>query len=125
MSEPLRFLIDEDLPHTLTDVFAKAGYKALHVRDVGLRGVPDEQIADYAREQRLCLVSADIGFADVRVYPPSHYWGIVVLRVPTSAGKATLMQLIEEWLRSGQVEKARGNLTIIEPGRVRIKQGEL
>ncbi|MCX7993668.1 MAG: DUF5615 family PIN-like protein [Fimbriimonadales bacterium] len=120
----MRFLIDEDLPHTLTDIFAAAGYEALHVREVGLRGMPDEQIAAYAQTHHLCLVTADLGFADVRIYPPAQYAGIVVLRVPTSASKATLQQLIEEWLQSGQVEKAQGNLTIIEPGRVRIKQGE-
>lgn len=125
MSQPLRFLIDEDLPHALTTVFASAGYEALHIRDVGLRGAPDEQIAAYAQAHHLCLVSADLGFADIRLYPPAQYAGIIVLRVPTSATKAVLAELIQEWLASGHAEKARGNLTIVEPGRVRIKSGEL
>lgn len=105
MTPPLRFLIDEDLPHALTTVFTSAGYEAVHIRDVGLRGAPDEQIAAYAQEHRFCLVSADLGFADIRLYPPAQYEGIVVLRVPTSATKATITGLVQEWLAQGTWEK--------------------
>lgn len=121
MKERPRFLIDEDLPHALVDAFKGAGYEAIHAREIGLRGAPDEQVAEYAQAHGLCLVSADLGFADVRIYPPAQHAGIVVLRVPTSATKATIVQIFRNWLQSGYAEKVGGKLTIIEPSRVRIR----
>ncbi|MCL6532316.1 MAG: DUF5615 family PIN-like protein [Armatimonadetes bacterium] len=84
----MRFLIDEDLPHSLVNLFQQYGHEAFHVRDVGLRAAPDEEIAAYARRNGLCLVSADLGFADVRSYPPAAYSGIVVMRLPSTVSAA-------------------------------------
>lgn len=118
----MRFLIDEDLPQSLTRTFRQYGYEAFHVRDVGLRGAADEEIAAYAKSNELCLISGDLGFADVRTYPPGNHPGIVILRVPIVTGSAQIHQLIEEWLASQRVEESKGCLTILEPGRIRIRR---
>ena len=50
------------------------------VRDIGLRSAKDPQIAEYAQAEKLCLITGDYDFADIRNYPPDRYSGIVVLR---------------------------------------------
>ncbi len=62
----MRFLVDEDLPRSAAMVLHELGYEAVDVRDVGLRGVSDEQVAAYAKANNLCLVTADGGFANIR-----------------------------------------------------------
>ena len=36
---------------------------------MGMEAPSDEQIAEYARLRGLCLLTADLGFGDVRRYP--------------------------------------------------------
>lgn len=119
----MRFLIDEDLPRSLVNLFQQYGHEAFHVRDVGLRAAPDEEIAAYAQRNNLCLISGDLGFADVRNYPPDAYSGIVVLRLPSAVSAAQIHQLIRSWLESEWIDQCEGNLTILEPTRVRIRRG--
>jgi hypothetical protein len=93
----MRFLIDADLPRPVAPLVRSLGHEATDVRDVGLGEAPDAEIAAYARAHELCLLTGDFDFADIRDYPPEHYYGIVVLsRLP-------------------------GRLAIVEPGRIRLR----
>lgn len=119
----LRFLIDEDLPRSLENVFKQYGYEAVHVLSAGLRGKSDAEIAEFARQNGLCLITGDLGFANIRDYPPAEYPGFVVLRIPSVAGSNWIRRVVEEWLLSGYAEQAAHCLTIVEPGRVRLRGG--
>ena len=46
---------------------------------------PDDGIAEYARRNRLILITRDLDFADIRNYPPSLYEGILVLKLRQDA----------------------------------------
>jgi len=51
VTRPMRFLVDEDLPRSLVQVFEKHEHEALHVVDAGIRGAVDEQVARYATSE--------------------------------------------------------------------------
>ncbi len=53
------------------------GYSSVDVREIGLRGVKDAEIAEYARRNRLCILTGDFDFSDIRNYPPQDYNGIM------------------------------------------------
>lgn len=56
------FLIDENLPRTLGDVFQEKGFKVEIVQDnPELRGEPDEVIFDYAARRQAIIVTRDLG----------------------------------------------------------------
>jgi len=59
----MQFLIDEDLPRSTGDLLRSYGHKAIDVRDIGLRGAKDSQIASYAQSRDLCLVTGDFDFS--------------------------------------------------------------
>ena len=61
------------------------------VRDIGLRGAKDPQIAAYAQSEGLCLVTGDFDFSDIRDYPPGEYAGSVVLKLPRTATASLLL----------------------------------
>ena len=65
----MRFLIDEDLPRSLSGILHQFEHEAVDVRDISLRGANDSEIASYARKNELCLLTGDFGFADIRNYP--------------------------------------------------------
>jgi predicted nuclease of predicted toxin-antitoxin system len=118
----VRFIIDADLPHSLTGIIERFGHEALHVGDVGLGGAPDEQIAAFAQSRGLALVTGDFGFGDVRNYPPGEYAGIVILVIPQTAGLSMIQRLTVEFLQAKEViESIEGKLAIVEVGRIRVR----
>lgn len=78
----MHFLIDEDLPRSTGALLRNHGHEATDVQDAGLRGSDDATVAEYARHHRMCILTRDFGFGNIRIYPPGEYNGIVVLRVP-------------------------------------------
>ena len=119
----MHFLVDEDLPRSTGGLLRKSGHDAVEVRDVGLRGAADPEIAAYAQKHKLCLLSGDIGFADIRSYPPGEYFGIVVMRLPAKATSSTILALLASFLiKSEIVSQLDGKLAVVELGRVRIRK---
>jgi Domain of unknown function (DUF5615) len=83
------------------------------------RRTDDRNLAETCRSLGLCLVTADLDFAQILDFPPDRYPGIIVLRHPYP----TLLKM-RELVRQVAITVARespaGRLWIVEPGRVRI-----
>jgi len=121
----MRFLVDEDLPRAVDNLLKQHGHEAVDVRDIGLRGVKDVEIARYAQSQKLCILSGDLGFSDIRKYPPSEYAGLVVIRIPKGATATLIVGLLESFLKGDKlVSELVGKLAIVEAGHVRFRKGQ-
>lgn len=119
----MRFLIDEDLPRSVGDLLRRYGHEAVDVRDIGLRGAKDSQIAFYAQNKSLCIVTGDFDFSDIRNYPPKEYAGIVVLSIPKDATAPFILNLLEAFLQQNElIPKLPGRLAIVEPGRAMVRR---
>lgn len=77
----MRFKTDENLHPDVAGFLRAKGHDALTVWDQGLRGRPDADIAEVCRSESRALVTLDVGFADIRAYPPQNYPGLIVLRL--------------------------------------------
>ena len=118
----MRFLVDEDLPRSTNELLRRYGHEAVDVRDIGLRGAKDPQIASYARSGGLCLITGDFDFSDIRNYPHGEYAGLIVLKLPRMATASFIVRLLEGFLQQKDlVAQIPGNLAIVEPGRVRMR----
>ena len=100
--------------------FAEAGHDAATVIDQQMGGGRDHDIAAVCLNEGRALVTLDLDFSDIRVYPPQRYPGIVVLRVPS--------QLREDLLEVGArllenlTSSLQGQLWIVEDSRIRIRE---
>jgi predicted nuclease of predicted toxin-antitoxin system len=117
-----RFLVDEDLPRSLARRLVAAGCDALDVRDVGLRGRPDHEIAAWAKAADRMLLSGDLGFANILAYPLGSHPGIVVVRFPNTTPVDERCSGISTALEGLTDTEITGALIIIEPGRVRLRR---
>ncbi|HXH39829.1 MAG TPA: DUF5615 family PIN-like protein [Thermoanaerobaculia bacterium] len=118
----MRFLIDADLPYSLERLITTYGHGALHVRDVGLGGAPDADIAAFARSERWAILTGDFDFADIRNYPPADYFGIAVLVLTPTMVSSDIHALVRSFLDRGEiVATLAGKLAIVKAGRVRIR----
>jgi predicted nuclease of predicted toxin-antitoxin system len=71
----VHFLIDASMPRGTAPLICSRGHDATDVRDIGLGGAPDQDIAAHAQAHQLAILSRDFDFADVRNYPPDQYAG--------------------------------------------------
>ena len=118
---PARFKLDENLPRDSEALLRKAGHDVHTVLDEQLGGKLDPRVFDASQAEDRILVSFDLDFSDIRVYPPASHKGIWVLRPHTQSIDNTLA-LLRAALRVLETESTQGRLWIIEPERVRIRE---
>jgi len=73
----LKFLLDENAPHSVYRYLVAKGYTVEYVP----RGAKNREVASLAKNKKLTLITRDSDFANPLLYPPREYHGIIVLRI--------------------------------------------
>jgi predicted nuclease of predicted toxin-antitoxin system len=118
----LKFKIDENLPAEYVAILRAAGYEAESVDDEGLGSADDGVIADRVQAEERALLTLDLGFADIRTYPPQQYSGLIVFRSRTQ-DKIMLLSLLRRLLPVLRQRSPVGQLWIVESDRIRFREG--
>ncbi len=116
----MRFKTDENLPGEAAELLRSAGHDALTVFEQSLGGEPDPDLASICRREQRALVTLDLGFADIRTYPPEEYQGLIVLRLERQ-DKTYVFDVLERLLPMLEAEPLANRLWIVEEERVRIR----
>lgn len=118
------FIVDAGLPRAAPEL-RSLGFEAIDVREVGLVGASDGEIARFGRDRGLCILIRDFGFADVRVYPPELYAGIVVFDLPETANRDFILGVLTSLLHERElVDRLAGRLANVETSRVRLRTAD-
>jgi predicted nuclease of predicted toxin-antitoxin system len=120
----MKFKIDENLPTLIQSFFLQAEHDVRTVRSEGMQGCSDQALYDACCSEHLCLITLDLGFADVTLFPPAKCGGIAVLRVPKHSDLQMMEKMIRQFLEALSKMSIRKNLWIVEFGRIRIHQVE-
>ena len=115
------FKLDENLPETLVALFADAGHNAVTVAEQELTGAEDTLIASICRDEARVLVTLDMDFADIRVYPPQDHPGLVVFRLGRH-GPGRVLEVAARFLEMLPETSLQGQLWIVEDERIRIRE---
>ena len=116
----MKFKIDENLPQEVCDLLREAGHDALSVVDQQLAGAEDPKVFDVCQEEERILITLDVGFANIRAYPPGSANGILVLRL-VQQDKPYVMGVMRRVLPLLARESPKNRLWIVEGNRVRIR----
>jgi predicted nuclease of predicted toxin-antitoxin system len=119
----MRGKVDENMPIESADVLRTAGWECDTVFDEALGGAEDPDIGARCQAEGRVLFTLDLDFADIRAYPPSAYIGIVVFR-PVKPSRDGVLALLHQVIPVLKAEWSEHRLWIVEPGRVRIREGE-
>ena len=118
----MRFLLDANVPRSVLELLLHHGYQADHVIDLGMSSAVDVDIARHARKLEATLISRDLDFADIRVYPPGDHFGIVILRLPDDMVAKEIVAVFDRFLRNlGDLQRLCGRLAIVEQNRFRLR----
>jgi predicted nuclease of predicted toxin-antitoxin system len=80
-------VLDQNIPEAVVSWLSGQlpGWAVSHVKDLGLRGEPDEVIFRWAQHHQAIIATYDEDFADARMYPLGRHCGIIRLRIwPTT-----------------------------------------
>ena len=118
----MKFKLDENLPIEAAALIQAGGHEVATVFQEGLAGEDDALLAERIRTERRVLLTLDSDFGDIRLYPPGRYSGIIVLRLKNQ-DKPSVLALVERVRRLLSPQQLERCLWIVEPGRIRIREG--
>lgn len=118
----LKFVIDEDMPRSTAKILNARCYEALDVRDHDLRGKSDDEVFKFAQNEKAVLLTGDWGFGNLLHFPIGSHAGIVIAHFPNEVSTLELNQQIVMALENLDEIDFKGNLIIIEPGKIRIRK---
>ena len=108
--------LDENVHGDVAAALTAQGHDVAPVRDQGLAGRPDADIARAVRAEDRCPVTSDLDFDDPRHYPSPHFAGLVVLRLGAPTTRNQIACLTRFF--AGTTDIA-GRLWILEDTRAR------
>ena len=120
----MKIFPDENLPLSLIDDLTKLDYKVKNVSTAGLRGASDETIAKYAKKQKAILITKDIEFGSLLLYPKGSHHAVVIVRLPPFYNKNQLTKAIIAFFKTTKEKEIVNAITILQVGRYRIRKLE-
>lgn len=117
----MQIKVDEDLPRRVVALLRENGYQADTVVEQGMAGWTDAEIWRKIQAEGRFLLTADKGFADIRVYPPGTHSGVMLLR-PDQDGIRPTVELLGKVLQSYDLTALAGTITVVMPRGVRVRR---
>jgi len=117
----MKFFLDANLPYSSKEIFQKLG-KTWHARDLKLQNTEDEIIFKSAAKRKAILITRDLEFGNPYLYPKDSHYGLLILRVPFYFTAEQINKILKQALSSIKIENLKKSVTIIEPGKIRIRK---
>jgi hypothetical protein len=118
----LRFLIDEDCPLSLKNLLSSKGYDTIHVKTSGLSGTKDLQLFIFAQQEQRIIISRDLGWANIKTYPPKTHCGLIILRFPFEATAIEIWQVVKRFIDRVDIPEIVGAIVIVDKNKFRVRK---
>ena len=116
--------IDEDLPRQIADLVAAQGYGAATVVGQGWQGVSDDELWLRVQDEGRWLITADKGFADLRLHPAGSHAGVILLRA-SEESRRVYLELAAIALDRLKLDDLAGAVVVVTYRGVRIRRAPL
>ena len=119
----MKIKLDENLGRPHVALLKRDGYETDRVFDEGLSGIEDSGLWRRVRQESLFLITLDLGFSDVRRYPPGTHPGILLLR-PRRKGRNAVSHVLRRVLTERRLETLAGCLAVADESRTRVRRSQ-
>ncbi len=120
----MKFLLDENLSLSLIELFEELNLECEHAKTIGLIGAKDKEISDYARKNKLILITKDLEFGNFTFYPKGSHYGLIVARFPHNFKTEQIKNEFKNFLKEIKLTELINAIIILEIGRYRIRKFE-
>ena len=117
----MKFLVDADVPRSVAKVLISLGHDAIDIRDIKPPATPDITIYNLIKEQNRILITRDLDFSNILLYPPPPRAGIIVLRahlLPTNE----IIDIVKDLVKRIPEKELIGSLIVARKGRYRLRR---
>ena len=118
----IKFFLDVNIPYAALEVFKEFHLEALHARDVGLSRSDDQEIMEYAIKNKCILITKDMEFANIKLFPPMRHHGMIIMRLPSFFKASQCNEVLKRFLSAVNKEDLEKFLAIVKVGRYRIRK---
>jgi predicted nuclease of predicted toxin-antitoxin system len=116
----MRFKIDENLPDELAVLLRENRWEATTVVDQNIGGAVDPRVAEVCDVEDRILVTFDVGFANIRAYPPASHPGFIVFRLARQ-DKPHVLRVSPKVIEKLRDRGLRNELWVVDESRIRIR----
>ncbi len=116
----IRFLIDQNVSKKTALFLRDLGLDVTDVRDVGLRGKADEVIYNYARRNKLVIITFDHEFAYTFINKKDLI-GLIIIRIHPQTLDA-VNKTIENFFKKVKENDIEGKIIVVEKHRFRKRK---
>ena len=121
MPNRLKFLADECVGLPTINLLRNLGYSVVTVKELKLGGKDDFEILKCAIKQRRILVTEDVDFGNIILYPPELHHGIILLRFRHRL-EDTIHTVLMNLLKELTPKDCKKTLIIVDSDKYRIRK---
>jgi predicted nuclease of predicted toxin-antitoxin system len=114
----MRFLVDENLPVDVSELVQREGHDVLYLAQSGYRGATDEEVWSLAVREERIIVTRDLDFPVMDSPRPP---GLILVRLPDTFTRKQIARVMSEFVASAAFQRVVGTITVVSPGRVRVR----
>ncbi len=118
----MKFFLDENIPYSSAVMLDALGHEVSHAGKTDMKGCDDKKIAEHAAKNKAVLVSKDLEFGNVLLYPEGSHYGVMIIRFPYDLTGKQITENLKEFVKNIDVKDLVGHLTILELGRYRTRK---
>ena len=114
----MKVKLDENVTVAAGALLSGQGHDVDAVPSEGLTGAADVVVMRACRSDDRMLVAFDVGFGDIRAYPPDSHPGIVLLRITDQRPDSTF-DVLRRFLAQHSLDDLAGTLAVVSDARIR------
>ena len=114
----MKLLLDADVPRSFLSRLKDYGHDVSDVRDISKTALKDAEIFAIAQKENRILITRDLDFSNILMYPPVKSCGIIVLRTHLLS-REEIFQILLKAIQSPQ-RQLQGTLVIAQKDRLRF-----
>ena len=121
LDNQLKFLIDECVGLPTIVLLRKLGYMVITAEEAELDGKLDSEILKWAIKEKHVLITEDIEFGNILLYPPESHHGIILLRFRHSLEYKihnVLLKILEEL----SIDDFDKTLIVVDADKYRVRR---
>ena len=117
----MKIKLDENLSRYLKQDLVECGHDVSTTLDEGLLGKSDLEVASAAKAEDRFVFTLDVGFADIRKFPPGSHPGVILFR-PKSMGPQAVNEFVVQFVKAANLDELTGCVVVVDPTRIRIRR---
>lgn len=117
----IKFLADECIGLPVITLLRKSGFSVDTAKDANLSSKSDFEILKWAIKEKRILITEDMDFGNILLYPPKLHHGIILLRFRHSLEKE-ILSVLSTLLRELKPNDFKQTLIIVDSDKYRLRR---